>query len=59
MRGTIVETSSIAVYEGRIGQNACRASKGGVVPMTLPVGWNTGRAGCRRHGTAMCGFRQP
>lgn len=36
-RGVIVNTASIAAYEGQIGQAAYAASKGGVVSMTLPV----------------------
>jgi NAD(P)-dependent dehydrogenase (short-subunit alcohol dehydrogenase family) len=36
-RGTIVNTASIAAYEGRIGQAAYSASKGGIVSMTLPI----------------------
>jgi NAD(P)-dependent dehydrogenase (short-subunit alcohol dehydrogenase family) len=36
-RGVIVNTASIAAYEGQIGQAAYSASKGGVVGLTLPV----------------------
>lgn len=36
-RGVIINTASIAAYEGQIGQAAYSASKGGVVAMTLPV----------------------
>ena len=36
-RGTIINTASIAAYEGQIGQAAYSASKGGVVGMTLPI----------------------
>jgi len=36
-RGVIVNTASIAAYDGQIGQAAYSASKGGVVAMTLPV----------------------
>lgn len=36
-RGVIINTASIAAYEGQIGQAAYAASKGGVVGMTLPV----------------------
>lgn len=36
-RGVIVNTASIAAYEGQIGQAAYAASKGGVAAMTLPV----------------------
>ena len=36
-RGVIINTASVAAYEGQIGQVAYAASKGGVVGMTLPV----------------------
>jgi NAD(P)-dependent dehydrogenase (short-subunit alcohol dehydrogenase family) len=36
-RGVIINTASVAAYEGQIGQAAYSASKGGVVGMTLPV----------------------
>jgi NAD(P)-dependent dehydrogenase (short-subunit alcohol dehydrogenase family) len=36
-RGAIINTASIAAYEGQIGQAAYSASKGGVVGMTLPI----------------------
>ena len=36
-RGVIINTASVAAYEGQIGQVAYAASKGGVVAMTLPM----------------------
>lgn len=36
-RGVIINTASVAAYEGQIGQAAYSASKGGVVGLTLPV----------------------
>ena len=36
-RGVVVNTASIAAYDGQIGQAAYAASKGGIVGMTLPV----------------------
>jgi NAD(P)-dependent dehydrogenase (short-subunit alcohol dehydrogenase family) len=36
-RGVVVNTASIAAYEGQIGQAAYAASKGGIVGLTLPV----------------------
>ena len=36
-RGVIVNTASVAAYDGQIGQAAYAASKGGVVGMTLPI----------------------
>lgn len=46
-RGVIVNTASIAAYEGQIGQSAYAASKGGVVAMTLPAARELARAGVR------------
>lgn len=36
-RGVIINTASVAAYEGQIGQAAYSASKGGIVSMTLPI----------------------
>ena len=36
-RGVLVNTASVAAYDGQIGQAAYAASKGGVVSMTLPI----------------------
>lgn len=36
-RGVIINTASVAAYEGQIGQPAYAASKGGIVSMTLPI----------------------
>ena len=36
-RGVIVNTASVAAYEGQVGQAGYSASKGGVVAMTLPI----------------------
>jgi NAD(P)-dependent dehydrogenase (short-subunit alcohol dehydrogenase family) len=36
-RGVIVNTASVAAFEGQIGQTAYAASKGGVASMTLPL----------------------
>ena len=46
-RGVIVNTASIAAYEGQIGQAAYSASKGGVVSMTLPLARELARFGIR------------
>lgn len=46
-RGVIVNTASVAAYEGQIGQAAYSASKGGVVAMTLPVARELARYGIR------------
>ena len=46
-RGVIVNTASVAAYEGQIGQTAYSASKGGVVGMTLPMARELARSGIR------------
>ncbi len=46
-RGVIVNTASVAAYEGQIGQAAYSASKGGVVGMTLPLAREFTRIGVR------------
>lgn len=46
-RGLIVNTASVAAYEGQIGQIAYSASKGGVVGMTVPAARDLARYGIR------------
>jgi NAD(P)-dependent dehydrogenase (short-subunit alcohol dehydrogenase family) len=46
-RGVIVQTASVAAYDGQIGQAAYAASKGGVVSMTLPAARELARFGVR------------
>ena len=46
-RGVIVNTASVAAYDGQIGQAAYSASKAGVVGMTLPVARDLARSGMR------------
>ncbi len=46
-RGLIINTASVAAYEGQIGQAAYSASKGGVVGMTLPMARELSRFGIR------------
>lgn len=46
-RGVIVNTASVAAYDGQIGQAAYAASKGGVVGLTLPVARDLSRNGIR------------
>ncbi len=46
-RGVIVNTASVAAYEGQIGQPAYAASKGGIVALTLPAARELARAGVR------------
>jgi len=46
-RGLIINTASVAAYEGQIGQAAYSASKGGIVGMTLPMAREFARIGIR------------
>jgi NAD(P)-dependent dehydrogenase (short-subunit alcohol dehydrogenase family) len=46
-RGVIVNTASVAAFEGQIGQAAYAASKGGVVGLTLPIARDLARHGIR------------
>ena len=46
-RGVIINTASVAAYEGQIGQTAYSASKGGVVSMTLPAARELAQFGIR------------
>jgi NAD(P)-dependent dehydrogenase (short-subunit alcohol dehydrogenase family) len=46
-RGVIISTSSVAAYEGQIGQAAYAASKAGIVGLTLPVARDLARSGIR------------
>jgi NAD(P)-dependent dehydrogenase (short-subunit alcohol dehydrogenase family) len=46
-RGVIINTASIAAFDGQVGQAAYAASKGGVVGMTLPIARELARFGVR------------
>jgi NAD(P)-dependent dehydrogenase (short-subunit alcohol dehydrogenase family) len=46
-RGVIVNTASVAAFEGQIGQAGYSASKGGIVGMTLPIARELARFGIR------------
>ena len=46
-RGVLINTASVAAYDGQIGQAAYSASKGGVVGMTLPIARDLARNGIR------------
>ena len=46
-RGVIISTSSVAAYEGQIGQAAYAASKAGIVGLTLPAARDLARSGIR------------
>ena len=58
-RGVIVNTASVAAYDGQIGQAAYAASKGGIVAMTLPVARDLARSGIRVVTIAPGIFRTP
>jgi NAD(P)-dependent dehydrogenase (short-subunit alcohol dehydrogenase family) len=58
-RGLIVNTASIAAYDGQIGQTAYAASKGGVVAMTLPAARELARSGIRVVAVAPGTFATP
>ena len=47
VRGVIINTASVAAYEGQIGQAAYSASKGGIVGMTLPIARDLASYGIR------------
>ena len=46
-RGVVINTASVAAFDGQIGQAAYSASKGGVVGMTLPIARDLARNGIR------------
>jgi NAD(P)-dependent dehydrogenase (short-subunit alcohol dehydrogenase family) len=46
-RGAIVNTASVAAFDGQIGQAAYSASKGGIVGMTLPIARDLAAIGVR------------
>jgi NAD(P)-dependent dehydrogenase (short-subunit alcohol dehydrogenase family) len=46
-RGVIINTASVAAFDGQMGQAAYAASKGGIVSMTLPIAREFAKAGIR------------
>ena len=46
-RGVIINTASVAAFDGQIGQAAYSASKGGIVGMTLPIAREFAKMGIR------------
>lgn len=46
-RGVIINTASVAAFEGQVGQAAYSASKGGIVGMTLPIARDLAPVGIR------------
>ena len=47
VRGVVINTASVAAYEGQVGQLAYAASKGGIVAMTLPMARDLADKGIR------------
>ena len=47
VRGVVINTASVAAYEGQVGQVAYSASKGGIVAMTLPIARDLASVGIR------------
>src|SRR5262245_53014004 len=58
-RGVIIHTSSVAAFEGQIGQAAYSATKAGVMGMTLPMAREFARIGIRVMAIAPGIFRTP
>lgn len=58
-RGVIINTASVAAFEGQIGQTAYAASKGGIVSMTLPAARELARYGIRVNSIAPGMFDTP
>ena len=58
-RGVIINTASVAAFEGQIGQASYSASKGGVVGMTLPIARELARHGIRVNTIAPGLFETP
>jgi NAD(P)-dependent dehydrogenase (short-subunit alcohol dehydrogenase family) len=46
-RGVIINTASVAAFDGQVGQASYSASKGGIVGMTLPLARDLAQAGIR------------
>ncbi|XP_065058710.1 3-hydroxyacyl-CoA dehydrogenase type-2-like [Rhopilema esculentum] len=58
-RGVIINTASVAAFEGQMGQAAYSASKGAIVGMTLPIARDLARYGIRVNTIAPGLFRTP
>lgn len=58
-RGVIINTASIAAFDGQIGQAAYAASKGGIAAMTLPIARELARYGIRVMSIAPGVFETP
>ncbi|NOX40786.1 MAG: SDR family NAD(P)-dependent oxidoreductase [Alphaproteobacteria bacterium] len=58
-RGVIINTASVAAFDGQIGQIAYAASKGGIVSMTLPMARDMSKSGVRVMAIAPGIFKTP
>lgn len=58
-RGVVINTASVAAFDGQIGQAAYSASKGGIVSMTLPIAREFARMGVRVNTIAPGIFETP
>jgi len=58
-RGVIINTASVAAFDGQIGQIAYAASKGGIVSMTLPMARDLSKSGVRVMAIAPGIFKTP
>jgi NAD(P)-dependent dehydrogenase (short-subunit alcohol dehydrogenase family) len=58
-RGVIINTASVAAFDGQVGQVAYSSSKGGIVGLTLPVARDLSRSGIRVCTIAPGIFRTP
>ena len=58
-RGVIINTASVAAFDGQIGQSAYAASKGGIAAMTLPIARELARFGIRVMAIAPGVFETP
>ena len=58
-RGVIINTASVAAFEGQMGQSAYSASKAGIVGMTLPIARDLSSFGIRINAIAPGLFRTP
>ena len=58
-RGVVINTASVAAYDGQIGQAAYSASKGGIVGMTLPIARELAQFGIRVNAIAPGVFLTP
>jgi NAD(P)-dependent dehydrogenase (short-subunit alcohol dehydrogenase family) len=59
LKGVVINTASVAAYDGQIGQAAYAASKGAVVAMTLPIARDLSSSGVRVMGIAPGLFLTP